>query len=174
MSGAQRLYRALIITVLARDRPGLVENISKLVTQQQGNWLESRMASLAGRFAGILLVHIPRGNVLALRSALAALADQGIEVRVETSVEAPEVPRRTVRLGVVGLDRPGIVHEVSKVLTAHAVNIEELDTRYEESAMYGGNLFTARAILAVPDALSTPALRAAIEAIAIDLMVDLS
>ena len=49
---------SLVLTILGADRPGLVESIARLVAEHQGNWLESRMAHLAGQFAGILRVEV--------------------------------------------------------------------------------------------------------------------
>ena len=49
----------LVVTFTGPDRPGIVEKLSGLVTRHGGNWEESRMASLAGRFAGILKVTVP-------------------------------------------------------------------------------------------------------------------
>ena len=43
----------LVVTVMGTDRPGLVEALSKALTAHHGNWLESRIAGLGGRLAGI-------------------------------------------------------------------------------------------------------------------------
>jgi glycine cleavage system regulatory protein len=40
----------LVIAVIGRDRPGLVNAVSEVVTAGGGNWLDTRMASLSGRF----------------------------------------------------------------------------------------------------------------------------
>ena len=41
----------LVLTVIGKDRPGIVELLSQIVAAHEGNWLESRMAHLAGEFA---------------------------------------------------------------------------------------------------------------------------
>jgi glycine cleavage system regulatory protein len=46
----------LIITFIAEDRPGVVEQLSEVVEANGGNWLESRMAHLAETFAGVARV----------------------------------------------------------------------------------------------------------------------
>jgi hypothetical protein len=51
----------------AEDRPGLVEKLSEAVTEEGGNWLESRMAHLAEMFAGIVRVEIPGDSRCATR-----------------------------------------------------------------------------------------------------------
>lgn len=43
----------LVLTVIADDKPGIVEQLAATITEHGGNWLESRMAQMAGKFAGI-------------------------------------------------------------------------------------------------------------------------
>ena len=44
----------LVMTVIGKDRTGLVETLAEIVAGHGGNWLESRMCRLGGEFAGIL------------------------------------------------------------------------------------------------------------------------
>ncbi|MBL8502453.1 MAG: glycine cleavage system protein R, partial [Rhodocyclaceae bacterium] len=46
----------LVLTVIGDDRPGLVGELSAAISSHQGNWLESSMSHLAGKFAGIVKV----------------------------------------------------------------------------------------------------------------------
>ena len=78
-----------------------------------------------------------------------------------------------VALEVVGQDRPGILRQVSAVLVAHQANVEELSSERVSAPMGGGTLFRARATILVPDSARLSALRADLEKIAADLMVDL-
>ena len=64
------MNQSLILTVIGPDRTGLVEAVARHVTAHGGNWLESRMARLAGKFAGILRVQVPDEQVDELTSAL--------------------------------------------------------------------------------------------------------
>ena len=56
------MQRLLVMTVIGRDRPGLVDSVASLVAEHGGNWLESRMSRLGGHFAGILRVEVPGEN----------------------------------------------------------------------------------------------------------------
>ncbi|HPG28427.1 MAG TPA: ACT domain-containing protein, partial [Myxococcota bacterium] len=51
------MARALVLTVIGEDRPGLVEDLSGLIASHDGSWDESRMARLAGHFAGVVQIH---------------------------------------------------------------------------------------------------------------------
>jgi len=70
----------LVLTVIAADKPGVVERIAQCIASFGGNWLESRMAHMAGQFAGILRVSVPVENRQALIAALEDLSTHGIRV----------------------------------------------------------------------------------------------
>ena len=72
----------MVLTVIARDRPGLVKALSETIAQHGGNWIDSSMARLGGEFAGILRVSVPSSESGALEGALAKLCDVGISVVV--------------------------------------------------------------------------------------------
>src|SRR2546421_8836268 len=70
----------LVLTLIGPDRPGLVESVAARVAAHGGNWLESRMAHLAGQFAGILRVEVPAERLSELRAALLELEAQGLRI----------------------------------------------------------------------------------------------
>jgi glycine cleavage system regulatory protein len=164
----------LVLTLIGPDRPGLVESLAGRVAAHGGNWLESRMAHLAGQFAGILHVELPAERVAGLRAALAELEAQGIRLAAEGGAAAAASDAQVLELELVGQDHPGIVRDVSEVLRRHGVNIEELTTDRASAPMAGGQLFSARARLHVPAEADTEELRRDLETIADDLMVELS
>jgi glycine cleavage system regulatory protein len=165
------MQTSLVITIVGEDKPGIVEEISGVVLAVGANWEESRMARLAGKFAGILRVTADAARARDLAEALTAL--QGLTVVVETGAEEPDVQFRTIGLELVGHDRPGIVREISRVLAERGVNIEEFESEITSAPDSGDALFRGRARLRTPPQLAPDALRAALEAVALDLMVDL-
>ena len=165
----------LVLTVIGPDRPGLVDALSSTVAAHGANWLESRMAHLSGHFAGLLRVSVPEANSTELRRALRELEGRGLRVLVEAGDAAtPDPSARALALELVGLDRPGIIREVSRALAQRGVNVEELDTLCESAPMSGETLFRARARLRAPAGTPIEELRATLEKIAGELMVDLS
>lgn len=164
----------LVLTVIAEDQPGLVERLSGCVAAHAGNWLESRMARMAGQFAGIVRVELPAAAHGGLIKDLEALSAQGI--RVQLAASASESGRRfsSIRLELVGNDRPGIVRDITRVLAEQGVNLESLLTEVAPAPMSGELLFTAEALLAVPDTLALEQLQARLETLADDLMVELN
>lgn len=163
----------LVLTLIGPDRPGLVESLAKRVADHGGNWLESRMARLAGQFAGVLRVEVPPDRIDELRAALAELESQGLRVAAESGATAANDDLRAMELELLGQDHPGIVRKVSEVLLGHDVNIEELTTDSVSAPMAGGQLFRAQARLNVPAGTDSERLRRDLEMIADDLMVEL-
>jgi glycine cleavage system regulatory protein len=164
----------LVLTLIGPDRPGLVESLARRVAAHGGNWLESRMAQLAGQFAGVLRIEMPPEAIPALQASLAELEAEGLRVVAEGGAAPEDTEARAMELQLVGQDHPGIVRDVSKVLSRHGVNIEELTTDTVSAPMSGGQLFRARARLRVPPDADTDGLRRDLEKIADDLMVDLT
>ena len=166
----------LVLTVIARDQPGVVEALSQAVAEQEANWLGSRMARLAGEFAGIVEVSVPTDNAAALRDALTALEARGLRVLIQESIRRTDSGAgwRRLHLELVGNDRPGIVREISQALARRGVNVDELETSCESAAMSGDALFRATADLDVPEGLTLESLGEELEKIAADLMVDLT
>jgi len=162
------------MTVIGADRPGLVETIARLVAQHGGNWLESRMCRLGGEFAGILRVQIPEAQQAPLAQALQALKDRGLTIIVQADHAATSRVGSTAALELVGQDRPGIVKEISRVLARHGVNVEDLTTECTSAPMSGETLFRAQARLFIPAACDLLRLRAELEKIAADLLVEIS
>ncbi|MDE2578910.1 MAG: ACT domain-containing protein [Hyphomicrobiales bacterium] len=164
----------LILTVIGPDRPGLVNAVSDVIAAHGGNWLDTRMASLAGQFAGILLIAAPQAQVDALIAGLKALEPRGLKIGVERGADATVAPGRTMSLDLVCLDRPGIVRDISRVLADRRVSIAELETERTVASFSGEPMFKARAELHLPPDLDPDELRQALEGIAHEMMADLA
>ncbi len=164
---------SLVVTVIGKDRPGLVESVSAVVEAQGGSWVESRMSRLAGEFAGILRVSVPAAKADGLTRELEALESRGLRVMVERGVEEEVEEGHAIVLELIGSDRPGIVHKISEALAARGVNVDELNTECDGAPWSGGALFKAMARLRAPKSLDLDVLRESLEEIASDLMVDI-
>jgi glycine cleavage system regulatory protein len=163
---------SLILTVVGPDRPGLVRALSEAVAARGGSWLESRMARLAGQFAGIVLVEAPE----TLLDDLRGLESQGLRIVAQSGVIGEAVmaaaePR--LALEVVGNDRPGIVRDITQILANSGVNIEELTTGVASGSFSGEILFRATALLRAPNAAAVEVVRTGLELLGNELMVDI-
>jgi glycine cleavage system regulatory protein len=164
---------SLVLTLIGDDRPGIVEQLAERVLATGANWEESRMARLAGKFAGLLRVTVAADQAESLAAALRQLDAGGLSIAVASSEEPPPIAYRFVRLALIGNDHPGIVRDISRALAEHRVNIEELETDVTSAPMSGETLFRARVTLGIPADVTIDQLRSALEALAGELMVDL-
>ncbi len=161
-----------VLTVHGDDRPGLVSAISGAISARGGSWEHSQLSQAAGKFAGIVVVSVPDAESDAIIEDLLALEDDGLHVLVERTDEPVERPAVRFELELVGADRPGIIAEISALLAANRVSIEDLVTELTDAPMAGGKLFEARAVLVAPESASIHDLREALEKLADRLMVD--
>lgn len=160
-----------VLTAIGDDRAGLVSALADVVADHDGNWEQSQMAELAGKFAGIVLVTVADARGDEFVAALDAL-DGVLDVQAHRGGDPqPEANRMSLQL--MGSDRPGIVREISTALARASVSIEQLTTTTREAPMAGGMLFEAAVVLDVPAEVTAQSLREALEAVANELMVDI-
>lgn len=163
----------LILTVAGADRPGLVAAVADVVDAHGGNWENSSLAELAGTFAGVIEVSVAADRATELEQALHALEGL-LTVAVHTGSDAAASDDRLLGIQVLGNDRPGIVREISGVLNAHALSIEELATETRDAAMAGGRLFEASVTAKVPASVDLETLQADLERLAAEIQVDIT
>ncbi|MBB2988479.1 glycine cleavage system protein R [Terracoccus luteus] len=184
----------LVLTVIGDDRAGLVSALASVVTDHGGNWEQSQLAELARKFAGIVVVGVPAERQADLTEAL-----RGLDGTLDVSVHAGDEPDATdgsggsgaseggaatvepeggepqrLTVDLLGNDRPGIVREVSSVLSEHHLSIESMTTGTREAPMAGGLLFEAHVVAVVPASSDTGALRDDLERLASELLVDIA
>lgn len=168
-----------VLTAIGDDRPGLVAALAAAVDEHGGNWVDSQLALLAGKFAGIVQVELPDGEVEGFLAALPALADAvGLDVEASAAGADGSGATRTVegipfQLRLLGQDRTGMVREVTSALTSQGATIDALRSWAREAPEGGGMLFEAEAEVRLPGDVEADGVRDALERIAAELMVDL-
>ena len=166
------MKQSLVMTVIGKDRPGLVEELSAVIEAHGGNWEESRMVHLADEFAGLLHVHVSERRVGELEQALAGL--DKLSVVIARAPEEKLAPGSILLVELEGQDHPGIVHRVAEAIAARGINVEELESELGTAPMTGQKMFRARARLRVPEGVSSEDLTDDLEQLADDLMVEVT
>ena len=165
----------LVVTFMADDKPGLVSLLSQTISAHEGNWLDSSLSRLGGKFTGIVVIQVAAEQTQALSEALIALRSEGIALICETSSAADSDTDQTeIVLDLVGHDKPGIVRDISSILAQHNANVIELSSELVPGSMSSELLFKAQGRVTVPAQVDVDQLQDALEAIASDLLVDIS
>ena len=166
---------SIVFTFIGADKPGLIEKLTRIVAEHQGNWLESRMSQLAGQFAGITRIQIANTKANGLRLALSQLSGNDLTVVVQDGAD-PQSPEavRQLSLSLIGNDRPGILRELSSALAARNINVVEMNTQLTSAPMTAEPLFEASAQIAAPENQDLEELSERLDEIANDLSVDIT
>ena len=157
----------LVITAVGPDRVGLVEQITQFLLKEGCNIEDSKMAAFCGEFAIILLVS---GEAIALERVSQSLDSLTAQIGLvfsskKTSPRAPVGSALPCRLQASCLDHPGVVHQLSSVLSRKGINIESMETTTHEAPMSGTPIFQLEARLSVPPQVNLHDLRSELEEI---------
>lgn len=166
------MNKRVILSVTASDRPGLTKALADAVHAAGGNWLESHLSRLGGRYVGSVLVELDEDAIPRLEQEARAVDAVGLGVSLVAVDERAAAAAPTLAIELLGQDRPGIVREVTTVLAGLGVNIDSLETELRSSAWSGEPLFAAQLDVALPDGVTTDQVQDALEAISGELMVD--
>ncbi len=124
------------VTVVGRDRPGIIANVSGILYQNRCNIEELSQTVLRGQFVMILIAS--HGAGVSIRELKNDLAEFGKELDLNVNLR-PLRPEDMVPLEagetepfiitVRGEDRPGLVYGITEVLAERGVNITKLVAR---------------------------------------------
>lgn len=157
---------------MGTDKPGLVDLLAKCVYQHNGNWQGSSFAKMAGQFTGFVEVHAPEESHQAMIDSLNQLDDLHVQV---VSTDTPQdTTHQTIAIEITSNDKPGIVREVTEVLSRLNVNIVSFDSCCESAPSWGSMMFKARTEIALLEQTNADEVRDALEGISDDIMVDVS
>ncbi|WFE22291.1 ACT domain-containing protein [Solwaraspora sp. WMMD937] len=120
----------LAITVIGRDRPGIVADVAEVLAGLGANLTDSTMTRLRGHFAMTLVCAGPAES--AVQQALRPLTADGQLLATVRPVPADgqqPVGGEPHLLSVHGADRLGIVAAVTRVVAEAGGNVTDLTTR---------------------------------------------
>lgn len=151
----------LVISALGKDRPGIVKEVSEIITGHGGNIMDSRMTVLGGEFALILLIGGQQQAINAIQQSLPSQSEQLGLTMIARPTEQRISGGQSVpcRVEVVALDHPGIVKNVAEFFSSQQINIEQLDTRSYSAAHTGSPMFSITMTISVPAELTLKRLR---------------
>jgi glycine cleavage system transcriptional repressor len=164
----------LIITAVGPDQIGLVEKISEFIARHGCNIEDSKMAVFCGEFALILLISGDGSNLFKIANHYRDLEiDTGLAISIKTpSSRKPPESFLPYALTVSCMDHPGIVYQISGILSGLGINIESMETTTYAAPVSGTPIFRLEANIAVPTKTNINALRERFAAIQREENVD--
>lgn len=130
------MKKGIVISVIGRDRPGIVANVSKVLYLNQCNIEELTQTAIKGQFAMILIATpLQEGTFPQLQEDLQALAaDLDLNIHLRILKEEELIPfsageTEPFVLTVRGEDKPGLVYGITEILAEHGINITNLDAQ---------------------------------------------
>ncbi|NIO16364.1 MAG: amino acid-binding protein [Deltaproteobacteria bacterium] len=123
------------ISVIGKDRPGIVASVSEVLYKLGCNLEDSSCSILGGQFAMIVIFwHDEYTTTDEFVKAFQPLIKAGLTITVNTVKEGDISHEKGFTgkpfiLSVYGADRPGIVYRVSSELAQRKVNITDLNTQ---------------------------------------------
>jgi glycine cleavage system transcriptional repressor len=134
MSEAQEHF---VISIISRDHVGIIYEVSKALSDLNGNIADVRQSVLCGYFTMILLVSFPAGVTQRAIERKLAEADAHSETALEAVVKKADKtaivsfspkPENTYVLTATGADQIGFVATVASFCVKHNINILDLST----------------------------------------------
>ncbi|MDH5736909.1 MAG: glycine cleavage system protein R [Gammaproteobacteria bacterium] len=148
------MNKHIVITAVGKDRPGIVNDVSKVILNLGGNISDSHMSVLGGEFALHALVSGAEQAIASIEKELTTMQNQyGLSILIKHTEPKQAIASSLLLIKVVSLDQPGIVHEISDYLADRSINIEEMETSSYAAAHTGTQMFQLDIQARAPDAL---------------------
>ena len=147
--------KQLVISAIGSDRPGIVNELSQLIVQNNGNIDDSRMTVLGGEFAIILLISAAVGELDKIEQILnqqAASLKLNIISKRTTDDALPE-KRMPYIVEVLAMDNPGIVYKLADFFSSQNINIQSMQTDRYPAPHTGTQMFAIEMVIAVPQTI---------------------
>lgn len=165
------------LTIIGRDRPGIVCQVTEILYRQGCNIADSSCSILGGQFAMILIIaHPDCSDRESFGDAFTPLEEAELSVFLRTLKPGGEthavMEGEICMISVYGSDKPGIVYRVSKELGNRKVNITDLNTKLIGTRERPVYVMMLEAVL--PDGMSCEDIESIMGSLKDELQVDIS
>ena len=167
----------MILFLVGKDRPGIVDEVSTLLYENGANIEDSRMATMGGCFSIMTLFSCTSGQLAAIEKGVKDLEADGFETSLHKAENPCDFPSRAelpFKIEVMAMDHPGIVQKVVHILNNHGVNIQSLDTRVTRAPLSGTPIFDLNLEAGIPVEQSIAKVKEELNALASEMNLDLT
>ena len=170
------MKKFMILFLVGKDRPGIVDDVSTLLFRVGANIEDSRMAVMGGCFSIMTLFSCTKEQLKDIRTDLKNLEDLGFETSLHKAEDPSTAPKRAelpLKIELTAMDHPGIVQKVVKTLRQHSVNIQSMNTEVTRAPLSGAPMFGLNLEAAVPAEKPIAKVKDEISKLAAEMNLDL-
>ncbi|SEM14758.1 glycine cleavage system transcriptional repressor [Syntrophus gentianae] len=135
----------VVFSFMGPDRSGLARQIAEFFTARGINIERSRGCVLGGEFGMIILTSGSTDDIERLIKDLDRLrekTDLDIHVwKTKAPLHRDVAPSIPYKLIATSIDRPGILHQICKILHGRGINIDDIATNVDNNPVTGANVF---------------------------------
>lgn len=167
----------LIITVLAKDRPGIIARVSTDLFELGCNLENVNQMILQNQFAGFFIVEAPAGlTPESVQEKLERKANgNGLSIYVQAldagDTYCPDAEGDLFLITTIGPDQKGLVARFSRIIADHSANIENLKAVFRGGSDPKANVMSYQ--VAVTPEVDAPSLFLALRKKAAELNLDI-
>jgi glycine cleavage system transcriptional repressor len=155
------MEQLIVISAVGGEPTTAVNELSRIIADFGGSIRESRMAAMGAEFGILLLVAGNWHTIGRLERDLQRFGEQdGITMQFKRT-EARRMGKELLpyAIDVVGLDQPGIVHNLSRFFAARKVELGEISSRSYPAAHTGAPMFSVQMYVNIPSSVHIAGLR---------------
>lgn len=167
------MHARYVISFIGDDRTGIVEQLADMIAAAGGNWLDSQLTRLEGKFTGVILIALDDEGAASLMAKLDGLTGTDLDIRMTPAGTSPSSALQTIQMTVTGADRTGIVREVSRALARADISVSRLESGVESAPFTGEPMFKAVIVATAPENEDLSDIQAALDDIADDMMLEI-
>lgn len=142
----------LVISAIGHNRPGLIDELSRVFLDCGCNIGDSRMAVLGSELAMMMALSGHWNAIAKLENMLPKL-EESLDIRVISKRSDPRVGTENLipyGIEVVSIDHPGIVYEVANFFSRRGINVEDLYTSCYPAPHTGASMFALHMTIGIP------------------------
>ncbi|NIM28270.1 MAG: glycine cleavage system protein R [Gammaproteobacteria bacterium] len=142
----------LVISAVGRDRPGLIDELSRAILDCGCNIGDSRMAVLGSELAIMMALSGHWNAIAKLENQLPKL-EESLGIKIISKRSEPRTGTENLipyGVEVVSIDHPGIVYEVTNFFSRRGINVEDLYTSSYSAPHTGAAMFALHMTVGIP------------------------
>lgn len=167
----------VVFSSMGPDRPGLAREIAEFFAARGINIERSRGCVLGNEFGMVILTSGASSDIEQLINDLDILREKtGLDIyirKTKAPLHREALPSILYKLIAVCIDRPGIVHQICKVLHDRKINIEDISTNVDHDPTTGANVFQMNCYFSLPPSVKIIDLKNALTRVSEDYNVDI-